>query len=45
MNPVQKIANVGPVDLVDIDAVAPGGPFGDGRFVLLAGPAGEFLGR
>ncbi len=41
--PIQKIANLGPVDLVDIDAVALGGPLGDGRSVLLAGPAEKFL--
>ena len=45
MDPIQKIANMRPVDLVDIDAVAPGGPLGDGGLVFLPRPAGEFLGR
>ncbi len=44
MHPIEKIANVGPVNLVDIDAIAPGSPFGDGGLVFLAGSAGEFLG-
>ena len=44
MHPIQKIANVGSVDLVDIDFGGPSRPFGDGRLVFLACPAGEFFG-
>ncbi|WP_146401602.1 hypothetical protein [Planctomycetes bacterium CA13] len=30
MYQIQEVANVRSIDLVDIDAIAPGNPFGDG---------------
>src|SRR6056297_2607847 len=39
VDPVQKIANMRTIDLGNIDAIAPGNPLGDSRFVLFAGSA------
>ena len=44
VNPIQEFANVRSVDLIDINTFSPGGPLGDGRFVLFARSAREFLG-